>query len=187
MDERKSVLRTIRLPESLARSLQEEAASEGMTVNAYVNSIVSQHLDWEKKVREFGVARLPRSMLMSLLEGCDDETLARIGRETVPIQKEIAEFFVQDSSPKGILNFLALRSRFNSKNTIKVAQEEDEYTIVMRHDFGPKWSIIDKNYLEEFVKQTFHVEPRINVGESVVTARFRVNPRNLLATHPPQP
>ncbi|MGD0477394.1 MAG: hypothetical protein ABSB29_04400 [Nitrososphaerales archaeon] len=171
----------------MVRSLQKEAADEGTTVNARVNSILSRHLDYDKKVGEFGIAGLPRVMLMSLLEGCDDETLARVGRESVPMQKEMAEFFVQDSSPKGILNFLKWRSRFNSKNKIEVTQEEDECTIVMRHDFGPKWSIIDKNYLEEFVKQTFHVEPRISMGESVVTARFKVNPRDFSTTLPSQP
>ncbi len=161
------------------RSLKKEATDEGTSVNADINSIISRHFDWDKKVREFEVARLPKSMLMRILEVCDDEALARIGRESVQMQKELAEFFLQDSSPKGILDFLALRSRFNSKNQIKVSQEEDEYTIVMRHDCGRKWSIIDKNYLEEFVKQAFHIEPRISMGDSVVTARFKVHPQKL--------
>jgi hypothetical protein len=163
----------------LVRSLQKEAADEGTTVNAYVNSILSRHLNWDKKLLEFGIAELPRSMLMSLLEGCDDETLARIGRESFAVRKEMAEFFFQDSSPKGILNFLTARSRFNPKDQTKITQEEDKYVIVMHHDFGPRWSIVVKNGLEEFVKQSFHVEPRISQGESVVTARFKVDSRNL--------
>jgi len=177
--ERKSIIKTFRISESLVRSLQKEAADEGTTVNAYVNSILSRHLNWDKKLLEFGIAELPRSMLMSLLEGCDDETLARIGRESFAVRKEMAEFFFQDSSPKGILNFLTARSRFNPKDQTKITQEEDKYVIVMHHDFGPRWSIVVKNGLEEFVKQSFHVEPRISQGESVVTARFKVDSRNL--------
>jgi len=49
----------------------------------------------------------------------------------------------------------------------------------MRHDFGPKWSIVIKNGFEEFAKQSFHVKPRMSQGESVVTARFKVDSRNL--------
>ena len=181
MGERKTRLKTIRLSESLERSLVKEAADEGTTVNAYVNSVLSRHLNWDKKLEEFGIAEIPKSMLKSLLEGCNDETLARIGRESYAVRKEMAEFFFQDSSPDGILNLLATRSRFNPKNQTRVTKEEDNYTIVMRHDFGPKWSIIVKNGLEGLVKQSFHAEPRISQGESVITARFKVNPRRLSA------
>jgi hypothetical protein len=91
----------------------------------------------------------------------------------------MAEFFFGDSSPKGILHLLTTRSRFNPKNQTRVTEEEGKYVIVMRHDLGPKWSIIAKNGLEELVRQSFHVEPRISAGESVITARFKVNPLNL--------
>jgi hypothetical protein len=178
-NERKTVLKAFRFSEASARSLEKEAAAEGVSVSAVVNSIVNRYFDWDKKVREFGIAELPKSMLRSLLEGCDDETLARIGRESYAVRKEMAEFFFQDSSPKGILNLLATRSRFNAEHQTRITQEEDKYTIVMRHDLGPKWSIIVKNGIEELVKQSFHVEPHVTAGESVVTTRFRVNPRKL--------
>lgn len=176
--ERRTVLRTIRLSESLARSLQKEAADEGTTVNADINSIISRHFDWHKKTREFGIAEIPKPLLRSLLEGCGDGTLARIGREVGPaLWKEIAEFWIQDSSPDRILDLEASWSKLNPNFQTRVTREEDEYTITMRHDLGPRWSIITKNALQEFVKQSFHVEPRITQGESVVTARFKVNPR----------
>jgi len=185
--ERKTRLKTVRLPESLVRSLEKEATDEGTTVNAEINSIISRHFNWDKKIQEFGIAELPKSMFMSLLEGCDDEMLARVGRESFAVRKEMAEFFFQDSSPKGILNFLMMRSKFNPRDQTRITQEEDKIAIVMRHDFGPRWSIVVKNGLDEFVKQSFHVEPRISSGESVVTARFKVNLRNLPTTLPPQP
>ena len=185
--ERKSRLRTIRISESLEHSLEKEAADEGTTINADVNSIISRHFDWDKKIRESGVAELPRPLLMGLLEGCSDETLARIGRDIGPAMwKEMAEFFFQDSTPDGILNLLAMRSRFDPNMRTAVTKDGDTYTIVMRHDWGHKWSIIARNALQELVKQSFHVVPRITQGESVVTARFKVKSRNLPVTLPPQ-
>jgi len=118
-------------------------------------------------------------MLKDLVEGCSDETLARIGLEAYVEWKEMTEFFLGDSSPKAIMDFLTTRSRFNPGNQTRVTREEDTYIIVMHHDSGPKWSIIIKNAVEEGVRQLFHVEPRISAGESVVTARFKVNPRGL--------
>ena len=84
MSERKTRLKTVRLPESLARSLEKEAAEEGTTVNADVNSMIRQHFDWDKKAQEFGFYSIPIRLLKSILEELDDAALARIGREVLP-------------------------------------------------------------------------------------------------------
>jgi len=179
MNERKTRLKTIRISESLARSLEKEATDEGTTVNANVNSILDEHIVWHKKAQEFGFAAIPKQLFKSMLEGLDDETLARIGREVLPsVWKEIAEYWSGDSSPDGILNRLTERSKFTPHFRTRITREEGAYTIVMHHDFGPKWSIVTKNALQEFVKRSFHVEPRISVGESIVTSHFKVNPRH---------
>lgn len=161
----------------MVRSLEKDAAEEGTTVNADVNSILSGYFEWHKKAREFGIVSVPKSILLSLLEGVDDKTLARVGREVVPTTwKEQAEFWFQDSSPDAILKVLGIRAKFNPSNRTKTTQDEGTYTIVFRHDFGPRWSILAKAALQEFVRQSFHVEPRISQGESVVTAHFKVKP-----------
>jgi hypothetical protein len=93
--------------------------------------------------------------------------------------KEMAEFFLQDSSPDKMLEVLSMRSRINpTRLRTRITREEDTYTIVLRHDFGSKWSILERGALQELVNKTFLVEPRISVGESVVTARFKVRPES---------
>ncbi|MGD0146679.1 MAG: hypothetical protein ABSB53_07505 [Nitrososphaerales archaeon] len=178
-DENKTHLRTIRIPESLERSLEKEAADESTTVNAKINSILSRHYNWDKKIQEFGYAEIPKSLLMSMLEGLDDKTLARIGREVIPtLWKDLAEFWSQGTSPESVISFMGTRSKFNPGSQTRITQEEGVYTIVFHHEFGPKWSIMAKNAFQEYVGQTFHVEPRISMGESTVTARFKVNPQD---------
>jgi hypothetical protein len=164
----------------LARSLQKEAADEGTTVNALANSILSGYFEWDKKAREFGFISLHRPIFMKLIEGLDDGTLARIGREVMAATwKEMAEFWLQDSSPDKMLEVLSMRSRINpTRLRTRITKDEDTYTIVLHHDFGPKWSVVEKAAIQELVRQSFHAEPRISAGESVVTARFRVRPRN---------
>ncbi|MGD0478496.1 MAG: hypothetical protein ABSB29_10090 [Nitrososphaerales archaeon] len=164
----------------MERSLEKGAADEGTTVNALANSILGEYFDWRKKVEEFGFISLHKPIVIRLIEELDDETLARIGREDVAASWiEQAEFFLQDSSPNETLKAMNRRSKTNPGAVTRITQEENAYTIVMLHDFGPKWSIVVKSALQEFVRQSFHVEPQIIVGESVVTARFEVNPKNL--------
>ena len=177
-DKRESVLKTVRLPESLARSLEREAAEDGTTVNADIISIISRHFDWHKKAREFGFVSIHKPLFTSLFEELDEKTLARIGREVMTASwKEMAEFWFQDSSPDGILNALSMKSKFEPMLRTRITKDEDTYTIVFHHDFGPKWSIVLKSALQEFVRKSFQVEPRITAGDSVITVRFKVNPR----------
>jgi len=181
-DERKTHLKTVRLSESLARSLKEEAANEGTTVNAEINSILGRYFHWDKKAREFGFVAVHKPILMRLVEMADDEEIARMGREVVlATWKEMAEFWLQDSTPDKILEALSLRSKFDPNTRTRVTREGDEYTIVLHHEFGPKYSIALKNALQELVTKSFHATPRLSAGESVVTARFKVTPKKLPA------
>jgi predicted DNA binding CopG/RHH family protein len=175
-DARKSTLKTIRIPESLARSLEEEAAGEGMTVNALVNSVLGKYSDWDKKANEFGFLHIHASLFTRLVDVADEEALARIGRGVLfPIWKEMAEYFYQDSSPNKILEVLCIRSRLFPRGLrASVTREDGKYVIVYHHPFGLKWSIVLKSALQELVKKSFHVEPQVGAGESVVTARFKV-------------
>lgn len=180
MDKRKSVLKTIRLSESLARSLEKEAADEGTTVNADINSIISRHFNWDKRLREYGFLTVAKSMFTNLIEAVDDETLARIGREVVPpLYEEMAGLWLQDSAPEKIIDAINMRFKFEAFMRAKITKEGDVYTLVFRHDLGPKWSILAESATREIVKRFFHAEPKINRGESVVTASFKANPRKL--------
>ncbi len=179
MVERKSVLKTIRIPESLARSLQKEAVDEGTTVNADINSILGRHFGWDKKAREFGFVWVHKPIFRRLIEIASDEELARLGREVIfATWKEMAEYWLQDSTPDGILDALTLRTRFSSSTRTRITREEDAYTIVLHHEFGPRHSIALKSALQELAK-SFHATPRLSAGESVVTASFKVKPQKL--------
>lgn len=184
-DEHKSVLKTIRLHESLVRSLEEEAAEEGTSVNSDVNSILGRHFDLNKRMREFGFVTTAKQTFVRLIEAVDDETLARIGREAIPgMYEEMAELWFQGSSPEKIIDAINLRLRFDASMQGRITREGDMYSLVLRHDLGPKWSVLCESAAREIAKRLFNTEPLINRGDSVVTARFRVKPKTKRATLP---
>lgn len=180
MKKKKTILKTFRFPEALAHSLQKEAADEGTTVSAQVNSIIRRYFEWDKKARESGFTMIEKSVLKALVEGSDDKTLERIGREVVPTWfEDMASFWFQESSPERILDAINLRFKFDSLMRIKITRGEEEYVVVFRHDLGPKWSIIAESAARTLTKRFFHVEPQISRGDSVVTVRFKVNRRDI--------
>ena len=162
--------------QSVEQSLKTKAEDDGMTFNAEINSIIRQDLDWHGRMKEFGFAMMPRKLLKSIIERLDDNTLAMLGREAmVPLMKDMAERWLHDSSPEGVLRCLGMRGRPYGDYITTVEREGDWCTIVHKDKYGPKWSLIIQAATREFVKKSFHAEPEITVGESVVFSRFKVN------------
>jgi len=177
--EPKTVIRSIRIPESLSRSIQKEADKEGTTFNARVSAILSRHFEWEVKAQEFGYISIPKAQFRLLLEEIGDEALVKFGREIVPGEwRETAEFWFGDSSTEAVLDYFKLRARNNSPHFTMKSEGGGGTVITVRHDFGPRWSIVLKSAFQEFVKQAYHVEPQVSSGESVVTVRFKVASQN---------
>jgi hypothetical protein len=90
--------------------------------------------------------------------------------------KKMAEYWLGDSTPDGILDALSLRSRYGSSTRTRITRQENEYTIVLHQEFGPRHGIALKSALQELAK-LFHATPQLIAGESVVTARFKISPR----------
>jgi hypothetical protein len=128
------------------------------------------------KMQDYGFVMVPRHLFRAFLEKLDDEKLAQLGREVMPgLLKEMAEWWQQDSTPEGMLRYLGLRGRpYSDDVQTTTVKEGGTYTIVHRHNYGPRWSILIRSAFQELVRKSFHAEPQISVGESVVTARFKV-------------
>jgi hypothetical protein len=124
---------------------------------------------------ESGFAMIQKPVLRALVDGLDDETLARIGREVVPVWfEDMANYWFQDASPNRILDAISLRFKFDPLMRVKIAKEGDTYSIVLRHDLGPKWSTLVEATARALTRKFYAVAPQITRGESVVTARFKV-------------
>jgi hypothetical protein len=175
---RKTVLKTFRFSEDLMHSLENEAEEEGTTINALVNTVVTQHLEWEVKARRFGYTPMYKQLLRVLIERLDDESLAQIGTALPDMWKEMTEFWFQNSSVEKVLEFLTFRSRYVPQMQTEIKLEDSTCTIVYHHDLGSKYSILIRSGLDELVRRSFRTPPTVDVGETVVKAQFPVPPGN---------
>ena len=171
--QRKTTLRTFRFPEELAHALEAEAQEQGMTLNALVSLILTKHEEWDAKAAKFGYIPTYKSVFVSLLQASDEESLIRMGRTILaPMWKEMASFWYHDSSEERILDLLSMRSRHLPYVQTEVNKEGRRCTIVTHHDLGSKWSIVLQGAFDELVRKSFHSQPTISVGETVVTVDF---------------
>jgi hypothetical protein len=172
---RKTTLRTFRFSEELTHALEAEAEEQGITLNALVSSILTRHIEWDAKAAKFGYIPAYKPIFIWLIQTSDEESLGRLGRTLLPaLWKEMASFWFQDSSEDRVLDLLSMRSRYLPFIQTETKKEGRKYTIVTHHDLGPKWSIVLRGAFDELVRTSFHAQPTISVGGTVVTVEFSV-------------
>lgn len=173
----KSVLITLRIPESLARSLKNWSRESGISKNALANQILRQYFEWQLPATEAGFSSIHRDLLRAMVANMDSEDLARIGKEDFPNWiEQLAVSWYHSVDSDAILKTLVRRFEGNQLVRLRLNREGDRCQIVVKHDFGTNWSRMTEASLREVVTKYLHTEPLSQVGKSIVTVTFKAKP-----------
>ena len=100
-ENKKTVLRSIRLSKGLDELLQKDADSKRITVGALVSTILTKYSQWDRYTEKFDMITFRQETLRAILEATDDEALIRKARE---IGARSPENFFCSGSKKRISN-----------------------------------------------------------------------------------
>jgi hypothetical protein len=79
-ENKKTVLRTIRLSKGLDELLQKDTNSKRITVGALISIILSKYSQWDRYTEKFEIT-FRQETLKTILEATEDEALIRKARE----------------------------------------------------------------------------------------------------------
>ena len=100
-ENKKTVLRTIRLSKGLDELLQKDANSKRITVGALISTILTKYSQQDRYTEKFEMITLRQETIKAILEATEDEALIRKAREIgAKIPKEFLMFWFK----KQILN-----------------------------------------------------------------------------------
>jgi hypothetical protein len=87
-EDKKTMLRTIRLSKGLDDLLQKDANSKNITVGALISTILTKYSQWDGYTEKFDIITFRHETLGAILEATEDEALIRKAREIyVLVQK----------------------------------------------------------------------------------------------------
>ena len=93
-ENRKTVLRTIRLSKRLDELLQKDANSKRISVGALISTILTKYSQWDRYTEKFDMITLRQETIRANLETTEDEALIRKSRKIgVKIPKEFLMFW----------------------------------------------------------------------------------------------
>lgn len=173
--QKKTVLRTVRISEELDRILQKDAKVNRISVNALISSIMEKYAGWDRYTEKFRYISIPTTIFRALLDLADENALAtaaeRLGDE---LPKEITSFWFKKFNLETYLQYISNASEYGNALEAEIESEGGNYTISIYHEYGKKWSTALKHYHDKAIRTYLKTIPHFETTENTVTITFQV-------------
>jgi len=175
---KKTILRTIRLSEDIDDLLEKDAVEQNVSANALITKIMTRYMEWNRIIDKTSYVVIPSLLFRALINGLGDQELEEIGKNAVAnAVKELAMIAFGKADFDTLLNALSLITKYDtgliaSSPLSTESRIDSQYTITLRHDWGPKGSILLKSFFESLSMNEFGKQPTISITDDVVTVKF---------------
>jgi hypothetical protein len=170
---RKTILKTMRIPNYINTLLEEDAASKGVSVNALISMIMTKYAEWDRYIERFGGITIKPQAFKKILEVVDDNKLADIAKRSGSrFPKEFVLFWFKRASLDTYLKSLKLICKYKGYARYELESDGSEYTIILVHDLGEKWSNFLRHVVEGGMKSITGIVPKFEVNYDSLIVRF---------------
>ena len=167
--------RTIRLPSNIDAILQKDAKEKRTTVNSLISTALTKYAEWDRYAESFEFICLPRNGFKLIIDSLDDETIKQIAEELGSRSpKELMMFIFKKMTLDAFMSLGSLFSRYAGFRTYELETNERNYTLVIHHDLGRKWSIFLAHLGSQELKSILGIVPKFHITEYSVVFEFFV-------------
>lgn len=165
-----SRVRSIRISKELDVQIQQEAESEGVTVNALITSILKRYADWDRYAERFGFVTLPREGFRSLIEAVDKEKLSdpdfdlRLAKRW----REMALLWFKRGDLESYLRYFTIQLRYGRLAKLEVQTSAEGDTISLHHDLGGNFSLLLSRGIEQNLGSNTKISAKLSVEENAL-------------------
>ena len=174
---KKTILRTIRLSEDTDNLLEKDSQEQNLSANALISKIMTRYVEWDRVIDRTSYIVISSLLFKALINEIDDQKLEEIGKNIVAQAiKELAMVEFGRSDFDTLLNTLFLIGKYDTgliaSAPLSDNKVDSQYNITLRHDWGPKGSVLLRGYLENLVRNELGRQPAINATDEVIAVSF---------------
>lgn len=175
MEQKRTVIRTVRLTKELDKILAEDADLKRTNLNALISSILMKYAEWDRYAERFSHISVPTTLFRGLLDLITDEdALAKLAdRVGVELPSETASFWFKKINQETLLRFQRLACKYGRAGEIEIEDEGPDLTFTIYHALGKNGSIWFEHYFDKLIRTYLKVIPQIRTTENSVTVRFQ--------------
>ena len=164
---------SLRMSEDSFDTIQEYALRQGLSVNAYINSIVDSYAQWYIPGISLERVAVPKKLLATLFDAADKNTLDKLGQYWAHEAKNTIFLSGSEFSLESAIDYVKKASKYfvHSSPTITLVKSEidisevshdtdregkgfdNDILIAVRHDMGNNFSIFVSQFLLHFFRK----------------------------------
>jgi hypothetical protein len=157
--------------------LRKEMEYKRLGYNAFVTSILTKYLEWDRFAEKFGFVQFSVDIFQQLLDGFDDKMIENIAGKTGGRMKEAVLFYHKRLTLETLLDFIfkALKYSYFGQVQYDVATNAAIQTVSIRHHFGEKWSKLVALQFRDAMKYSLGIGVSYEITSNHVLITFPTN------------
>ncbi len=170
-----SATRTIRFDKGLDEALQTIGRHQKMSVNAIVNKLVREYVEWDRYNEKINIMEISPTLLTELMERCSLDDARELGRRMSQdlVRPSIEQMFVDftfDNTVEFLRRFALYTRRFDFEDSV----EGRKHLIMLRHSLGLKWSAYYGGMLTDIFEKGLRIKIEQGIGPEACSAKFEL-------------
>ncbi|TLX80037.1 MAG: hypothetical protein E6L05_00615 [Thaumarchaeota archaeon] len=123
--------------------LKASAKIEGLPLNAMINQILIEYLQWDMTATKAGWIVVLSDVLKRMMNELDEKTLYKIAVATADSTKDVRLMMTGDDTIDGFFSILRNRLRKSGISYVE-SSEKGMIKFIIHHNMGKKWSFFYK-------------------------------------------
>ena len=166
----------MRIPNYINTILEKDADFKGVSVNALISMIMTKYVEWDRYIERFGGITIKPQAFKEILDLADDDKLADIAKRSGSrFPREFVLFWFKRANLETYLESLKILCKYKGYARYELESEGSEYTIILIHDLGEKWSKFLRYVVEGGMGSITGIVPKFEVNHDSLIVRFKSN------------
>src|SRR5690606_21707748 len=163
---------TLRVNDQSFNIIRDFAANRGLSVNAYLNSVIDSEAEWFIPTSSYAAVTVPKAMLATLFSLIDRENLETLAKKWAAEARNIITLSGQEPSAESALDFVRKVSKYFMGTDARIKSTDHSISSAIRHDGGVNFSYFTA---QSFVHLFQRMEIRAFVDHDETTVFIRID------------
>ncbi|GIU71419.1 MAG: hypothetical protein KatS3mg003_0898 [Candidatus Nitrosocaldaceae archaeon] len=167
-----SEVTTFRIDKDVIERLKKEADEKEISLNALINQILRRYIEWELYEKKLGMISIPKQLVKELCKLLPEEEIIRLGEKMGKnMLADIIVFMKGRIDQETFISWLDARLKHSSLE-VNHCYDDNNHTIIIKHDLGEKWSLYHKIVFELIFHELLNKHVDIEYNENVLKLSF---------------
>ncbi len=169
---RRTVLKSFRIPREIDEILAGDAKEEGRTLTELHNSLLARYVSFDRFARKFGFVTLSRGTFKAIIDALPEDKLRELAISQSSRIEELVIFWFKKKDLDAVMAAIDLFSRHLHMFEYTTSRSDGELVVTMRTDLGKKAALFASLYWERGIARVLGATPKVEVSNDQVTLKL---------------